>query len=171
MWAIIPIRTASLSPSAMCCAAGPSTPDQLAFVEIGGDGDLEFYGKDNIAVDRIGRPLPMFWALHDLGRENHRTRYADVWPPGSPRLPANQVELYVLANCGARPWDRDHDDVRLIADVAEGRGEIVNSESDIQGYPVETPTHRAFNPADWNLADMTPRSANALDSANKSRGT
>ena len=55
-------------------------------------------------------------------------------------IPANQVEQSVLHNAGARPWDRDMDDIRLIADVGEGRGEIVNSENDLKGYPVQNVT-------------------------------
>jgi hypothetical protein len=86
-------------------------------------------------------------------------------------MPSAAVQEYVLHNAGARPWDRDYDDVRLIADVAEGRGTIVNSENDIHGYPVEKPAQRPFNPADWNLIDMTPKTPSALDSGSKARGT
>lgn len=39
---------------------GNSTDPDLPFLMLGGDGDLSFYGKDNRAVDRFGRPLPMF---------------------------------------------------------------------------------------------------------------
>ena len=69
----------------------------------------------------------------------------------------------MLHNAGARPWDRDYDDVRLIADVAEGRGKIIDSENDIHGYPMQKPTPRPFNPDDWNLGDMTPKNPAALD--------
>jgi hypothetical protein len=81
------------------------------------------------------------------------------------------VQQYVLHNVGARPWDRDGHDVRLIADVAEGRGEIINSEAQVGGYPAPQMTRRAFNPDDWNLADMTPRRADVLDSGARARGT
>ena len=39
---------------------GPSTPPDLALFMLGGSGDLELYEDDNIAVDRLGRPLPKF---------------------------------------------------------------------------------------------------------------
>ena len=77
----------------------------------------------------------------------------------------------MLHNAGARPWDRDYDDVRLIADVAEGRGTIINSQDDIHGYPVQKPTARPFNPDDWNLNDMTPKNPATLDSSAHARGT
>jgi hypothetical protein len=170
-WGETPYQNGKLVAVGNVLRAGPSTPDQLAFLEIGGDGDLEYYGKDNIAVDRIGRPLPMLGRYTTSAAKVIEREAPMLWPTGLTAIPANRVEAYVLANCGARPWDRDRDDVRLIADVAEGRGEIINSESDIQGYPVHAPTRRAFNAADWNLADMSPRTANALDRASKARGT
>ena len=79
------------------------------------------------------------------------------------------MQQYVLHNAGARPWDRDYDDVRLIADVAEGRGKIINSQNDIHGYPVQKPTDRPFNPDEWNLTDMTPKTRPSLDSARPRR--
>ncbi len=50
-------------------------------------------------------------------------------------LPAEQVEEWVLGNAGARPWDRDAHDRRVISDAAEGRGKIIDSEDEVGGYP------------------------------------
>ena len=94
-----------------------------------------------------------------------------LFAPNVKPMPSSAVQDFVLHNAGARPWDRDYDDVRLIADVAEGRGTIINSENDIRGYPVQKPTQRPFNPADWDLIDMTPKSPSVLDSGSKARGT
>lgn len=151
--------------------AGPSTILPLALVEIGGVGDLDYFGRDNVAVDKIGQSLP------ELGR--YTTSAARIivhdapmiWPEGLQPLPSDQVETAVLTGAGARPWDRDADDVRLLADVAEGRGRIIDSQTDLHGYPVQKPTHRAFDPADWNLDDMEPLTPRALDSAVKAKGT
>lgn len=151
--------------------AGPSTPDQLAFLEIGGYGDLEFYGRDNIAVDRIGRPLPMFGRYTTSPARIIMAKAPPLWPQGLVPLAAVDVQKSVLSGAGARPWDRDYDDVRLIADVAEGRGEIIDSEDDIHGYPHPKPTSRPFVEADWNLEDMTPRRPEVLDNGAKAKGT
>ena len=86
-------------------------------------------------------------------------------------MPAVEVQKSVLMNVGARPWDRDYDDVRLLADVAEGRGTIIDSEQALHGYPSPKPTARPFNEADWNLFDMTPRRPEVLDSSAKAKGT
>ena len=47
---------------------------------------------------------------------------------GPRRASGDEVETHVLRNAGARPWDRDADDLRVIFDVAEGRGQIINDE-------------------------------------------
>ncbi|MGH8500728.1 MAG: hypothetical protein ACRERV_18240, partial [Methylococcales bacterium] len=49
----------------------------------------------------------------------------------------------------------DHDR-RILADVIEGRGKIIDSENEVGGYPVQAETRQAFAPADWNLDTMEP---------------
>ena len=77
----------------------------------------------------------------------------------------------MLANAGARPWDRDQHDVRVFADVAEGRGEIIDSQEEVGGYPAYEPTARAFDPSLWDMETMKPVSPDALDSGARARGT
>jgi hypothetical protein len=75
-------------------------------------------------------------------------------------LPADQLEAELTLAAGARPWDRDPIDFKLLSDVAEGRGRIPDSEADSSGYPAGphyAPSTRHFDPAQWNLADLSPR--------------
>ena len=78
-------------------------------------------------------------------------------PYGVKLLPSAEVQDAVIREAGARPWDRDAHDARIVADVIEGRGRIIDSEADVGGYPVQQPTRQAFDPAQWNLDDMTRR--------------
>ncbi|GIL39066.1 pectate lyase family protein [Roseiterribacter gracilis] len=151
--------------------AGKSTPSPLAFLMIGGDGDLEYYGKDNVAVDRIGNPIPMFGRYTTGPAKIIEAKQPMFWPAGLTALPANKVERAVLAQVGARPWDRDKHDVRLLADVAEGRGEIIDSEAQVGGYPKYEETKKPFVESDWDLRFMTPKNPSVLDSGKKARGT
>ncbi|MGE0044973.1 MAG: hypothetical protein AB7T08_04360 [Hyphomonadaceae bacterium] len=151
--------------------AGPSTPAPLAFMMIGGQGDLEYFARDNIAVDRIGRALPMLGRYTTSNARIIELRRPPLWPEGLVAIPAHEVERYVLANAGARPWDRDAHDIRVIADAAEGRGAIIDSEEEVRGYPVQAMTRRPFNPADWDLTTMTPRRPDVLDAGARARGT
>lgn len=153
--------------------AGPSTPtDHLAFVMIGGAGDLEYYGRDNIAVDQVGEPIRMFGSYTTTGARIIEMDQPPVWWDGLEPIAAQEVQSAVLANAGARPWDRDMRDVLLIAEVAEGRGEIIDHERQVGGYPeVGEPTRRPFDPAQWDLRFMTPLTPEALDRPGQRRGT
>jgi hypothetical protein len=170
-WGNHPWQVGELTAVGNVARAGISTVPRIAFLEIGGYGDLEYYGKDNVAVDQIGNPLPMFGRYTTAPARIVMMKTPPLWPEGLVPMPASAVQQYVLHNAGARPWDRDYDDVRLIADVAEGRGAIINSENDVHGYPVQKPTQRPFNPDDWNLFDMTPKNPSVLDSSARAHGT
>ncbi len=170
-WGDHAYQTGQLAAVGNVMRSGPSTPDQVAFLMIGGAGDLDFYGRDNIAVDRMGSPIPMTGRYTTQPAQIRELDHAPLWPEGLVPWPASEVEYRVQMDVGARPWDRDENDVRLIMDVTEGRGRIIDSEKDVGGYPVQTPTRRMFNPDDWNLASMTPRRPDVLDSTMKAKGT
>ena len=72
--------------------------------------------------------------------------------------PVREVETHVLANAGARPWDRDADDIRVLYFIAEGRGKIIDDEKEVSAYPVQKETHLLFVESDWDLATMEPKS-------------
>jgi hypothetical protein len=70
-------------------------------------------------------------------------------------LPAARLENAIYMSAGIRPWARDPVDFKIISDVGEGRGRVVDSEAQSSGYPAYAPTRRAFDPAEWNLTDMS----------------
>lgn len=150
---------------------GPSTAEGLPMVMLGGIGDLSLYENDNLAVDRWGNEAPMFGSYETGPAEIIETDGAHMSLDDITIMPAEEVEVFVLANAGARPWDRDVHDVRVTADAAEGRGGIINSQEEVGGYPDLAETSRAFNEDDWDLATMAPASDNALDSGKGARGT
>jgi hypothetical protein len=157
-WGDHPHQLGELSAVGNVLRAGFSTRPDIAFLTIGGVGDLRYHGRDNIAVDRQGRPLPMFGRYTTAPARIIEVARPVVWPQGLAVLPAAQVETHVLRFAGARPWDRDPHDIRVIFDVAEGRGEIIDSEVEVGGYPVVEPTGAPFVEAEWDLATMEPRS-------------
>ena len=138
---------------------------------IGGVGDLDYYGRDNIMVDKWGDPLPELGSYEAGPAKIIRHNAPLDWPAGLKPMPAIDMEAHILTTAGARPWDRDAHDVRLLADVAESRGEIIDNETEVGGYPVQAPTRRAFDASKWNLEDMTPKDAAVLDASAKARGT
>ncbi|WBY09359.1 hypothetical protein PIB19_08635 [Sphingomonas sp. 7/4-4] len=41
----------------------------------------------------------------------------------------------MLAEAGARPWDRDAVDKRIVAEVRSGKGRVIDDEREVGGYP------------------------------------
>ena len=69
-------------------------------------------------------------------------------------MPSRDVETHVLALAGARPWDRDAHDIRVLFFIAEGRGEVIDDESEVGGFGVVKPTKAPFVEAEWKLNTM-----------------
>jgi pectate lyase len=135
--------------------AGISTED-VAFFSVGGSGDVDVYLDDNLAVDRLGNPLPQQGRYTTTPIGVDAMKRAPELPFGVTLLPSAQVQDAVIANAGARPWDRDDVDRRILADTIEGRGRIIDSQEQVGGYPQQKETRQAFVPADWDLDTMEP---------------
>jgi hypothetical protein len=157
-WGSYPHQAGQLTAVGNVLRAGFSTRPDIAFLSIGGVGDLQYYGRDNIAVDRTGKPLPMYGRYTTSPARIVELERPPVWPSGLAVLPTDQVETHVLRFAGARPWDRDAHDLRLIFDVAEGRGKIIDTEVEVGGYPKDKATRAPFVEAEWNPDTMEPRS-------------
>lgn len=170
-WGDIPPQTGQMDLIGNVMRAGPSTMEGLPLVSFGGVGDLSLYMSDNTAVDRWGEPSPVTgrYTVGEAGIRDASAVHMDL--SALSILPASQVESHVLANAGARPWDRDVHDVRVTADAAEGRGAVIDSQEQVGGYPDIQAMHRDFDASLWNLFDMTPRSSEALDREASARGT
>jgi hypothetical protein len=157
-WGDRPYVNGQMSAVGNVLRGGPSTDERLPFLMLGGDGDLEYHGRDNVAVDKFGEPLPMFGRYGHTRAKLIESATPVAWPAGLAVMPSREVETHVLAQAGARPWDRDEDDVRVLYFIAEGRGRIIDDEKDVSAYPVQAMTRAPFVEADWNLETMEPRS-------------
>jgi pectate lyase len=170
-WGAVPFQTGKMDLIGNVLRGGLSTAAGLPLVMLGGDGDLALYARDNLAVDWKGNALPQ-QGYYGTGRAAILEADAPMpLPPGLPVFAPQDVERFVLANAGARPWDRDGHDVRVLANAAEGRGEIIDSQAEVGGYPMMAQSNRAFDPALWDLETMLPKVPEALDSSQKGRGT
>jgi hypothetical protein len=137
---------------------GNDTDERLPFLMLGGDGDLEYYGKDNLAVDRHGEPLPEFGRYGETQAKLIRAKAPLAPVAGYNILPVRDVETSVLATAGARPWARDAEEIRVLFFVAEGRGAVIDDEKDVSGYPKVAEARAPFVAAEWDLATMEPKS-------------
>jgi hypothetical protein len=149
-------RTGAVTVVGNVLRGGPDTSPKTPLFSLGGSGDVSLFMQDNIAVDANGEPLPM------TGRytaDTARVIQADqpYLPPGLAPLPAQGLESVIYTSAGMRPWQRDAIDFKILSDVAEGRGNIVDSEAQSSGYPAYASTRKAFLADEWNLADMSPK--------------
>lgn len=130
--------------------AGPSTDPKAAAFMLGGEGDLRLAMANNV-LRGVGGGAPAAYGVFGSKKARLIEAPAPVTVGPVPELSA------ILAACGARPWDRDAIDARIIADVRNGTGRIIDSEADVGGYPVRPETRAAFREAEWDLATMTRR--------------
>ncbi|MGZ3304575.1 MAG: pectate lyase family protein [Asticcacaulis sp.] len=136
---------------------GPDTRPGLPLFTLGGAGDVQLYMKDNIAVDMYGKPVAMTGTYTQGSAKIVEARTAYL-PDDMRLIPAARLEDEIYESVGARPWDRDDVDFKILSDVAEGRGEIIDSEAqNYYGYPKYKPTAAPFVEAEWNLDDMSPK--------------
>jgi pectate lyase len=130
---------------------GPDTPPDLPLFVLSGAGPVEVYERDNITVDRSGRDVRV------IGTNNpkcQRVKAPSLWPEVIEVIPTGDVKESVLTNAGARPWDRNAIDRRIIREARVGSGKIIDSEQKVGGYPVLKETRSRFNPDEWDLVTM-----------------
>ena len=130
---------------------GPSTDPKAAAFMLGGDGPLALTILENLALRADGAPMEM---TGRFGTATPRlTLQAHAYVDHTAALRAHMET--VLDTCGARPWERDPIDARIVADVRNGTGRIIDSEQEVGGYPVRPETWAAFVESEWDLATMT----------------
>lgn len=111
---------------------GADTLPGVPLFSLGGAGDVNLYLRDNLAVDANGQPLPQTGSYTASGARIHQAA-APYLPPLLKPLPAARLENAIYMSAGMRPWARDPIDFKIISDVAEGRGHIVDSEAQSSG--------------------------------------
>ncbi len=121
---------------------GPSTAKELAFLEA--FGPLDVHLRDNRFFDAAGVALPVAVLRRDRAKgliphaadsEVQVVNAPPSWPADLEARPATDVAAWVLANAGARPWDRDAVDRRLLEETRTGGGRIIDFESEVGGLP------------------------------------
>jgi hypothetical protein len=142
-WTVHPFVTGQMVLVGNVLQGGPDTAEKLPLLSLGGEGPLDFFANDNLAGDRAGQPVE-FSTITSKSPTATLNKLATppLWPEGLRALPAAQVKTRVLQQAGARPWDRDEVDQRIVRQVIEGKGRIIDSQEQVGGYPKTAMTTR-----------------------------
>ncbi len=113
---------------------GPSSLDSVKAIRlVGGDpfGDSILDGtkvfiQDNLSPHVTDDPWSVVDNRTGFGRSALELPSPRSWPKGLDALPSSQVVNHVLENVGTRPADRNKVDARVIADVRNRTGRIIN---------------------------------------------
>jgi hypothetical protein len=163
-WGILEHETGQMAIVGNVLRYGADTRAGLPLLTVDGAGPVEVFLEDNLAQDAQGAAIaPIGGNLANVIAVGARP----IWPPGFSALRAAEVAAHIRREVGARPWDRDATDARIVAQAlaaSGGRiqplfasgGRIIDSEIQGGGYPPPSETHQPFDPARWDLATMTP---------------
>lgn len=109
---------------------GPSTGKQVAFLDASGPCDVHL--ADNLYFNAKGEAMPA--EVKTAAKPLNDVRISGTppsWPSSLTARPAEKTAEWVLANAGARAWERDKTDRRLIKEARTGSGKIINFESEV----------------------------------------
>ncbi|PWT91123.1 MAG: pectate lyase [Acidobacteria bacterium] len=116
---------------------GPDTPADtyaISSSSVLNTGSKIYY--ENNFLDHV------FSEFRNLAPFNPLTNTPPITIPGYTAADPSTVEASVLTNAGARPADRDAVDVRIVGEVSSRTGKIIDSQSDVGGWPALNSNYR-----------------------------
>jgi hypothetical protein len=110
--------------------AGPNTrKERLPALDNGLPEGSEIYYEDNVSEGVLA--FDSDERVRGSGVDPFVSE-APIWLPALDILPSQEVTAHVLSNSGARPWDRDEVDARLVEEVEARAGEIRDEPTDLR---------------------------------------
>jgi hypothetical protein len=156
--ALVPAQAAVVGNVAVL---GPSS-SRLVFVSNGDSGAKAFLSDNRLVT--LGSAV-----FSETNQGVELLPAAPLWPTGLGAAPAAQAYADVLRTAGARPARRDAIDVRIVGTVISRSGRIIDSQTEVGGYPNPTPTAQSVTVPEsadarrlW-LDDLAARLAIASD--------
>lgn len=127
---------------------GPSTSTSLVMFKMG-NGPCELYMADNISKQPSG-------IIHNEYKVGFSKIISTkpIWNNNIHVIPSTDVQQNIMTTVGARPWNRDETDIRILNEILTEKGKIINYETEVGGYPNYTPSSKPFIEEEWNLDYM-----------------
>ena len=112
-------------------------------------GPCEIYMDGNIAKNRFGNDIPQYKSDPELLVNN-----IPVWNDNILLVETKNLLENMSRHIGARPWERDEIDTRIINNVINKGGRIINLETEVGGFGVAKGNYSEFKTDEWNLNYM-----------------
>ncbi|WP_459191460.1 DUF1349 domain-containing protein [Halosimplex sp. J119] len=90
-------------------------------------GEGTVYAEDNVQNDDADVPM--------IGENVDQVSDRPLFPDGLSAIAASDVKTQNLENAGARPADRTEHDERIVANIRNGDGGVIDSQEEVGGYP------------------------------------
>ncbi|MCH6258273.1 hypothetical protein MLD52_17055 [Puniceicoccaceae bacterium K14] len=106
---------------------------------------LSVYFEDNRRFDHFGALNSLIPLLtNEQGRSvsQYVTESKPIWHDSLDVISSRDLPSYIVGNAGARPWESDPVDNRILLDWLNLSGALVNFETDVGGFPEFEPTKR-----------------------------
>lgn len=113
------------------------------------NGPARVYIADNIIIGRNVNNIPIV-----QGDNSKIVDVMPIWFKGVKVLKSEDVKESIIANVGARPWDRDGVDTRIINNMVNNTGRMIDTEDEVGGYPKVKETKRIFKTEEWDMDKM-----------------
>lgn len=127
---------------------GPSTSSSTVLFKMG-NGPCEIYLEDNVSQKKSGVVTNEY-----SGDILKKVASKPTWNDNIHILPVADVLQNILSDAGARPWDRDSIDLRILNEVVTGTGKIIDYETEVGGYPNDSIIRDPFVESEWNLDNL-----------------
>ena len=98
---------------------------QTSQANVFGEGSV--HAADNVQLDDADVAM--------VGDSITRLDSRPLWPDGLATIPSGEVKSHNLAHAGARPADRSAIDERIVETIRAGDGAVIDSQSEVGGYP------------------------------------
>jgi pectate lyase len=128
---------------------GPDTKSGIPLFQNRGHTPVELFIEGNLAFDRDGKMIEMIRG-DSITSLSSRPVWSEIVTP----IPAADVKMAIAQGVGARPWDRDPIDQRIVQAALDHQGKILDSEQQVGGYPKRPATKSRFESDDWDLETM-----------------
>jgi hypothetical protein len=132
---------------------GPDT-QKMCLMEVSRTGPCRIYMEDNSAYDLQGKPICLYH-----GDERMLVSKRPIWFQELTVIPSHQLEKHIVKSVGARPWDRDLVDKRIVNELQNRNGKIIDSEAEVGGYPKMKNTRFRFLEKEWDMKTMQKKSS------------